>query len=140
MKNTLMQVVLAAVISAAVGITVDWLVSLKLFHRYRSRTPGTYRPPARRRFALMWSSIVLAAFTYAVFFAITGGIGWLNVSQWVRIGILFGVGCWMALALPLVLSLSVFINLHRGVVIGLLIDWLFLSVSFGIVCSAVMVR
>ena len=48
--------------------------------------------------------------------------------------------CWMALALPLVLSLSVFINLHRGVVIGLLIDWLFLSVSFGIVCSAVMVR
>jgi len=135
-----MKIFLAAVISAVVGIAVDWLVSLKLFHRYRGRTPNTYRPSAHRRHGLMWSSIVLAAFTYAVFFAITGGIGWLNVTQWVRMGVLFGVGCWMALALPLVLSLSVFINLHRGVVIGLLMDWLLLSVSFGIVCSAVMIR
>ena len=30
--------------------------------------------------------------------------------------------------------------LELTIVIGLLIDWLFLSVSFGIVCSAVMVR
>ena len=140
MKNTLMRIILAAVISAVVGIAVDWLVSLKLFHRYRSRTPDTYRPAARRRPALMWSAIILAAFTYAIFFAVTGGIGWLNVTQWVRIGILFGIGCWMALALPLVLSLSVFVNLHRGVVIGLLVDWLLLSISFGIVCAAVMVR
>lgn len=140
MNNTLIKIVLSAVISAAVGIAVDWLVSLKLFHRYRRRTPDTYRPAARRRHVLMWSSIVLAAFTYAIFFAVTGGIGWLNVTQWVRIGVLFGVGCWMALALPLVLWLSVFINLHRGVIIGLLIDWLLLSVTFGIVCSAVMIR
>src|SRR5260370_31963478 len=104
MRKTRMKIFLAAVICAVVGIAVAWLVSLKLFHRYRGRTPNTYRPSAHRRHGLMWSSIVLAAFTYAVFFAITGGIGWLYVPPLGRIGGLFGVGCWMALAPPLVFT------------------------------------
>jgi len=98
---------------------------------------GGYKPTGRGKPA---SEKVIIAFTYAGFFAITGGIGWLNVRQWVQIGALFGIACWAALPLPLLLSLSVFINLHRGVVIGLLLEWLLLSVAFGVICSAVTVR
>jgi hypothetical protein len=133
-----MKVLLAALISAVAGILIDWVVAVKVFHRFRRRTPATYRDA--RRIPLVWGAIVLAAFTYAIFFAITGGIGWLNVRQWVQIGVLFGVTCWAALPLPLLLSLSVFVNLHRGVVIGLLLEWLLISVAYGIVCSAVIVR
>jgi hypothetical protein len=133
-----MTILLAAVISSIVGILIDWVVTIKVFHRFRRRTPATYRNLSRHM--LVWAAIVIAAFTYSGFFAITGGVGWLNVRQWVQIGVLFGVGCWAALPLPLLLSLSVFINLHRGVVIGLLLEWLLISVAFGVVCSAVTVR
>ena len=133
-----MSILLAALISAVAGILIDWVVNVRIFHRFRRRTPTTYRNLPRHM--LVWGAIVLAAFTYAGFFAITGGIGWLNVRQWVQIGVLFGIACWAAVPLPLLLSLSVFINLHRGVVIGLLLEWLLLSVAFGVICSAVTVR
>jgi len=135
-----MQILLAGLISAIVGIAIDWVVNMKVFHRYRGRTPGTYRVSRGRRYPLIWSAIVLAAFAYAFFFVVTGGIGWLNVRQWVQIGALFGACAWAALILPVVLSLAIFVNLHRGVVIGLLLDWLLISVAFGLVCAAVTVR
>jgi hypothetical protein len=133
-----MQVLIAALLSAAIGIAIDWVVNLKMFHRFRMRTPGTYRE--RQRHMLIRAAIVLAAFLYAAFFVITGGIGWLNVDQWVRIGVLYGFGAWAAFILPVLLSMAIFVNLHRGVVIGLLLDWLLISVAFGLVCSAVIVR
>ena len=77
---------------------------------------------------------------YAALFVITGGIGWLNVRQWIQIGALFGFCAWAALILPVVLSIAILVNLHRGVVIGLLLDWLLISVAFGLVCAAVIVR
>jgi len=39
-------------------------------------------------------------------------------------GLLFGFGCWAALALPVLLSIAIVVNLHRGVIAGLLLNWL----------------
>jgi hypothetical protein len=37
-------------------------------------------------------------------------------------GIIFGALCWVALAVPVLLSMSAFVNLHRGMVLGLALD------------------
>ncbi len=46
-------------------------------------------------------------------------------------GIYFGFLCWVALALPITLSSAVFINLDKVFVIGLLLDWLVVSLLAG---------
>ncbi|HEY9450051.1 MAG TPA: hypothetical protein VIQ60_09855 [Gemmatimonadaceae bacterium] len=46
-------------------------------------------------------------------------------------GIIFGALCWVALAVPVLLSMSAFVNLHRGMVLGLALDWLVTSVLAG---------
>lgn len=43
-------------------------------------------------------------------------------------GVVFGVFCWAAVGAPVLLSMGVFVNFHPGVIIGLLLDWLLLSV------------
>lgn len=134
-----MRVFLAGLLSGVIGILIEWAIHTR-FIRYRRKTPATWRARDTRLYLLGSAALMLSGFTYAGFFAVTGGIGWLNVRQWVQVGLLFGFGCWAALVLPVLLTVSIFVNLHRGVAIGMLLNWLLISLCYGLVCASVIVR
>jgi hypothetical protein len=56
-------------------------------------------------------------------------------SSWWANGALFGFLCWAALGAPVLWSMSVFVNVHPGVVIGLMLDWLVVSLIAGLITA-----
>jgi hypothetical protein len=51
-------------------------------------------------------------------------------------GVSFGALLWGATILPLVLEVSLFVNWHRGFVVGLLLDWLVVCLLASICAAA----
>ena len=134
--NVFVAGLFSALAAAVIGFfTTDWL-----FRSFKQRTPATWRTHRMRTWVLGLAADVLFGMMFATFFWLTGGIGWLNVGQWPKMGFLFGVGCWGAVALPLVVSMSIFVNFHRGVVIGLLLEWLGASIAAGLICAFLIER
>jgi len=120
---------LAGGAAGLVGVITSWLVTGVLFHPYQRLTPATWRnKEGPREYALASGTTILAALIVALFFALTGGVPALAGSSWAANGALFGVLCWAVLGLPVLLSMALFVNLHPGVVVGLLLDWLLVSV------------
>ena len=131
-----MNALVAGVVAGLVGVMTSWLVTGVIFHPYQRLTPATWRrPEGPREYAFASGTTVLAALMIAIFFALTGGVPALAGSNWVANGALFGFLCWFALGAPVLLSISLFVNIHAGVVIGLLLDWLVVSVLAGIAAS-----
>ena len=127
------HVLVAGVVAGLVGVMTSWLVTGVMFHPYQRLTPGTWRhKEGPREYALASGTTVLAALIVAAFFAVTGGVPTLAGSGWVANGALFGFLCWAALGAPVLLSIGLFVNVHAGVVIGLLLDWLLVSVLAGL--------
>ncbi len=135
-----MTVFLAGLCSALAAGVIGYFISGLTFRRYRLRTPETWRATRMRNYVLEFAADLVFGMMFAGFFWLTGGIGWLNVGQWPKMGFLFGIGCWGAVALPMVLSMSVVVNLHRGVVAGFLIEWLGSSIAAGLICAFLIER
>jgi hypothetical protein len=124
---------IAGVVAGLAGVMTSWLVTGVIFHRYQRLTPDTWRhKEGPREYALASGATVLAALIIAIFFTLTGGVPTLAGSSWAANGALFGFLCWAALGAPVLLSVGLFVNLHGGVVIGLLFDWLLVGVLAGL--------
>jgi hypothetical protein len=124
------RILLAGLISGVIGVFTSWLITGMLFHPFQAKTPQTWRPSeGSRQYAGASALTILAALIISAFFAATGGLH--GVTGPVTNGVYFGFLCWAALALPMTLSSALFINLNRGFVAGLLLDWLVLSLLAG---------
>jgi hypothetical protein len=130
-----MYILLAGLFSALSAVFFTYVFSVWIFRRFRKRTPATWRVARLQHWVLGIGADFLFGFAFAGFFALVGGIGRFNVDQWVKMGFLFGAGCWTAIALPMLLSMSIFVNFHRGVVFGFLLDRLFACVTAGFICA-----
>jgi hypothetical protein len=129
------RILIAGAAAGFVAVVLDWLINAWLFHDYQKRTPATWRPEGPKQYLQSTAATFLTGFTFAAFYSWTGGVQLAGTLHWLAAGLLFGLGCWMALVLPLLLSIAIFVNLHRGVVAGLLIDWLLISLAAGAICS-----
>jgi len=130
--STIGRVLLAGVSAGVVGIFTSWLITGVLFHPFQRRTPGTWRAgEGAVQYAGASGLTVLAALVVSIFFAATGGVHLHAAPVGIVNGLLFGVLCWAALAVPVLLSVAVFVNVHRGVVLGLVLDWLVVSLLAG---------
>ncbi|MEO8741474.1 MAG: hypothetical protein ABI537_17480 [Casimicrobiaceae bacterium] len=78
---------------------------------------------------------MLAALMVALFFSLTGGVTAVAGAGWAVNGLLFGLLCWAALGAPVLCSLALFVNLHRGVVVGLVLDWLLVALLAGLAAA-----
>lgn len=117
------RILLAALISGVGGIFTSWLITGAIFHPFQARTPQIWRASEGAvQYAAASGLTVLCALLITVFFAATGGLN--GVVGPITNGVYFGFLCWLALAVPVTLSSAVFINIDKGVVIGLLLDWL----------------
>jgi hypothetical protein len=124
------RILLAGLVSGVIGVFTSWLITGMLFHPFQAKTPQTWRASeGSRQYAGASALTILAALIISAFFAATGGLH--GVTGPITNGVYFGFLCWAALALPMTLSSALFINLHRGFVAGLLLDWLVLSLIAG---------
>ncbi|HVP40198.1 MAG TPA: hypothetical protein VMS93_13555 [Candidatus Saccharimonadales bacterium] len=119
---SLARVVVAGAVGGFLSILTSWLITGTLFHRFQRRTPETWRPEGPRQYALSSLIQVLAGAAVGVLFFATGGVARLGVTSWLPAGLLFGSLAWLALACPAHAINAVYVKLHRGVVVGLLLD------------------
>ena len=132
----LTKIFFAGALAGVLGVLTSWLVTGVAFHPYQRLTPATWRATeGPRQYALASGATLLAALMIVLFFSLTGGLHALAGTGWLLQGFLFGALCWAALGVPVLFSIALFVNVHRGVVVGLLLDWLLVSLLAGLAAA-----
>jgi hypothetical protein len=123
---------IAGVLSNITGYVTTGL----LFHRYQAQTPNTWRSAESWTRYLYSSGVrIFACIVIALLYDAFGvGIHGLVAGR-IPNGAVFGGFLWAATAAPVILEAALFVNWHRGFVVGLLLDWLVLCVVAGVVAS-----
>ena len=119
---SLLRVVIAGAVGGFISIFTSWLITGTAFHRFQRLTPGTWRAEGPRQYALSSLLQVLAGAAFGLLFFATGGPSHFGPASWLESGLLFGSLAWLAVACPTHAINAVYVNLHRGVVVGLLAD------------------
>lgn len=119
---SLTRVVFAGAVGGVLSIFSSWLVTGYLFHQYQRLTPETWRPEGPRQYALSSVVQVLAGMAVGLLFFATGGLSHFAARGWLASGVSFGLVAWVALACPVLVTNAIYVRLHRGVVVGLLLD------------------
>jgi hypothetical protein len=130
------RLLLAGAASAMTSLVIEYVIIAWLFHDYQRLTPATWRPEGPREYTLSSLVTLVSGFAFAILFAMAGSTVVSRVGHWLPAGLLFGLICFAALPLPVVLSDAIFINLHQGFVVGRLLSLLFSCVACGVICAA----
>ena len=122
---TTLAVVSAGVVAGVAANATGFVITGRLFHRFQSRTPGTWRAAESSAHHGYAAAVRMAACIAVVALAAALLPGWpaLGGGALVR-GAAFGLLLWAATALPLLLESALFVNWHPAFVVGLLLDWL----------------
>ena len=113
----------------------SWLITGVLFHRFQRATPATWRPEGALQYALSSVLATVGGAGFGLLYFSTGGLLYFVSPHWWLQGAAFGALLWLAVLLPALLGLAIFINLHRGVVAGLALDWLVRAILVGATCA-----
>ena len=125
------RILLASLISGVAGVFTSWLITGVIFHPFQARTPNSWRASeGGAQYAAASGLTVLAAVVITTFYAATRGVHGITAGP-ITNGVYFGFLCWAALGLPVTLSSALFINVHKAFVLGLLLDWLVVSLLAG---------
>jgi hypothetical protein len=126
---TTLNVVAAGGVAGLLANTTGYLITGRLFHRYQAQTPNTWRASESWVHYLYATAIRIAAcMAMALFYATFGSIPPVLGGGAIAQGAAFGLILWAVSILPLVLEASLFVNWHRGFVLGLLLDWLIVCI------------
>jgi hypothetical protein len=136
----LVRVLIAGAASSVASLVIACVVIAWLFHDYQKLTPATWRPEGPREYTLSSLVNLLNGFGFAVLFALTGDTLASRLGHWLPAGLLFGLVCFVALPLPVILGDAIFVNLHRGFVAGSLLNSLLTCLACGVICSAILAR
>jgi len=132
---SLARVLVAGAVGGFASVFSSWLVTGTVFHRYQRLTPETWRPEGPTQYALSSLLLVLAGVAVGLLFYLTGGPLGGDAHAWVARGLLFGSVVWLAAACPIHLMNAIYVRLHRGVTIGLLLDSLVGLLLIGVACA-----
>jgi hypothetical protein len=123
----------ALIVGGIAGIvmvmTTGWLITGYCFHRFQKLTPATWRPESWRQHVLAvgWAALggmAIGALDARAF----GAHDWKSAMGFAGL-------TWAALAAPVIATLATYVNLHRAVVFGLLLEWLVFVVGVSLACS-----
>jgi len=121
----MLRIALAGACAGLVANVTGYVITGRVFHAFQAKTPGTWRAVES------WSHYMAAT---ALRIAACIGIALVyNAfrSAWptfdghpILSGVEFGLILWSVSILPVVLEAALFVNWHRGFVLGLLLDWM----------------
>lgn len=132
----LLRIVLAGGTAGVLANVTGYLITGRLFHRCQARTPGTWRATESwRSYGCSAVLRVAAAIAIGCLYAAWGSPSVSIATGAIGRGALFGCLLWAATLLPVLLELSLFVNWHRGFVLGLLLDWLAVCALAGIAAA-----
>jgi hypothetical protein len=135
---TLGKILAAGTASAIAAFAIGYVLIAWLFHDYQKLTPSTWRPEGPREYTLGSCVYLISGFGFAILFAMAGTILTSRIGHWLPAGLIFGLACFVELSLPHVLSEAIFINLHRGFVMGSLLSSLLTCLASGVICAALL--
>ncbi len=126
----------AAAICAAISLVIGSVMQAGIFHRFHRLTPNTWRPEGPTRYALGAAARVLVGLGFPLLYIYTGmGQSETAKADWLMVGLKFGALAWLGLSLPQTLSTTNFVNVHKGFVVGLILDWLVICLLCGAACA-----
>jgi|SRR5579864_4045420 len=132
---TIGRILSAGTASSIASLVIAYVVIAWLFHDYQKLTPSTWRPEGPREYTLGSCVYLISGFGFAILFAMTGTALTSRIGHWLPAGLIFGLTCFVALPLPVILSEAIFINIHRGFVLGTLLNSLITCLACGVICA-----
>lgn len=125
----ILRIIIAGLTVGILANATGYLITGRLFHPYQAKTPHTWRQAESWTHYQYATAIRIAAcigigLFYAAFAASFAGFGGSAIAR----GAGFGALLWAATILPLVLEVALFVNWHRGFILGLVMDWLVVCV------------
>lgn len=127
------RIAIAGVIAGVLSNVSGYFITGRWFHRFQAQTPNTWRAVeswAHYQYAALIRLGVCIAVAYAFAVLANQAIS-MHLVPFQR-GVLFGGFLWLITALPVILETSLFVNWHKGFVVGLLLDWLVVMLLAGI--------
>lgn len=120
---TLLRIVAAGAVAGVLANVTGYLITGRWFHPYQAHTPQTWRASESWRSYLCSMAIRIAACIAVALLC----VALRSVSPTVGDGAIarggtFGLLLWAVAILPVVLEVALFVNWHRGFVLGLLLD------------------
>jgi hypothetical protein len=132
------KIIVAGLIAGILANISGYLITGRLFHGFQARTPSTWRAAESWSHYLYSSGVRL--FSCLAIILLQNAIGAIVPALFGHTlpgGAVFGACLWAAIAAPIILEVALFVNWHRGFVIGLLLDWLALCVVAGMIGSVI---
>jgi hypothetical protein len=121
--------VVGGLAGVVMSMTTGWLITGYLCHRFQKATPMTWRDEVWLQHAL---AVLLSGIGGATLGALDAKIGWSNAAA--SSAMLFAVMVWGATAGPVIATLATYVNMHRVVVAGLLLEWLLFAIGVSLAC------
>ncbi|HEY5087666.1 MAG TPA: hypothetical protein VII66_09945 [Gemmatimonadaceae bacterium] len=129
------HVVIAGAAGGLVSIFTSWVFMGWLFHSYQRKTPDTWRAEGPAQYALSSGVQVLAGAAVGLLFAMSGAATHYSGGSWMTSGFAFGALVWLAAAAPAQTINAIYVKIHRGVIIGELLDSLVGLLIVGCACA-----
>ena len=131
------RVAIAGVIAGVLANVSGYFITGRWFHRFQAHTPNTWRA-AESWVHYQYSALIRLACCVgiALLYAAFGSQALeLAESALVR-ALFFGSLLWLAVAMPIILEISIFVHWHKGFVVGLLLDW-FVLIQLASIAAAI---
>jgi hypothetical protein len=114
---------------AVMSMTTGWLITGYLCHRFQRATPMTWRQEIWVQHAL---AVLLSGIGGITLGTLDAKVGWSHASS--TSALLFAALIWGATAGPVIAIIATYVNMHRIVVAGLLLEWFLFAVGVSLAC------
>jgi hypothetical protein len=125
----ILNILTGGVIAGIGANATGYVITGRLFHPYQAKTPNTWRQTETWAHYLYATAVRIAAcVAIGLLYAAVGTAPTFLSAHALLRGLSFGSILWAVTILPLVVEVALFVNWHRGFVVGLLVDWLVVCV------------
>jgi hypothetical protein len=121
--------VVGGLAGAVMSMTTGWLITGYLCHRFQRATPLTWRHEVWVQHAL---AVLLSGIGGVALGTLDAKVEWSHASA--NSALLFAALLWGAAAGPVIATMATYVNMHRVVVGGLLLEWLLFAVGVTTAC------
>ena len=133
-----LKIIAAGLIAGILANITGYLITARFFHKFQARTPDTWRATESWSHYMYSTGIRLfSCVAIVILYAASRAIVPTILGSIALRGAAFGGCVWAAVAAPIIIEIALFVNWHRGFVVGLLLDWLVLCVIAGKVAALV---